>query len=69
MGGAVLSAVFISLMTVIKRESGELKGITTSWRVTAAVIFCCMAAAVMVMGGRRNEKEARAVAEEEILSP
>lgn len=68
-GGAVLSAVFISLMTVIKRESGELKGITTSWRVTAAVIFCCMAAAVMVMRGRRNEKEARAVAEEEILSP
>lgn len=67
-GGAVLSAVFISLMTVIKRERGELKGITISWRATAAVMFVCMAASIIIMRGDRKEKNSQALSEEKRMS-
>lgn len=57
-GGAVVSSVFISLMTMIKRDRGELTGITISWRATAAVMFACMTAAIFIMREYRKKTDA-----------
>lgn len=54
-GGAIISSVFISVMTSVSRRGGDLKGIQTSFIVTAVVVFFCMAVVVLTM--RDTDKE------------
>lgn len=48
-GGAIMSAIFVTIMSTVSMAGGDLQGIQASFLATAAVVFVCVVVVLLFM--------------------
>ncbi|GEM_PF-4251558 len=58
-GGSIISALLVTVMSVSARDNGDMKGIETSFLVTSIFVFLSLAVSAVLMRPKKSAEESR----------
>lgn len=58
-GGSIISALLVTVMSVSARDNGDMKGIETSFLVTSILVFLSLAVSAVLIRPKKSAEESR----------